>query len=422
MNWKAFTGMRGLVLLLVFFFVGACCLLGVAASRGASPKLITSDGNACYSWLPTLLVDHDLDFKNNLQALYAPDSAEGQYMPTPRGTAATKCPIGISVVELPGFLAGHLAARAAGAPADGVSMPYQVSVALWLLLLTCAGHAALYAALVSRGVRASLALFFVAMQLLGTNLIHYAAKEPAMPHAVDVALAGVVAWLICRPNAAGLLSGFGVGLLAVCRNATLALAPWFAALSGRSSRSPGRRTGIQLAFLLPVLANAALFRLTYGHWVFRTYGGESSTGGAQGLVGCLVSTRHGLFLFHPWYLVLLVLAALGAWRLRGQRTICLAALFSFVLLWIFNGTWWCWWFGASFGNRAFVEALPALTFCGALYAEARVPAWSSRARIGMLVGAGAAVAWNFYLWGGYLLGRYPADGSHTLARLLFWAI
>jgi hypothetical protein len=414
---------KGFALFLGGLLAASCLLLAISALRGASPKLLTGDGNACYSWLPTLLIDGDLDFRDDLRDLYAPDSADGQYMPTPRGTVATKCPIGVALVELPGFLVGHAIARAVGAPADGVSMPYQCAVAAWLLALFGLGFVAFFAALLRFGVRAPVALAFTAMEIGATNLLHYVAKEPAMPHAVNVTLVNVFVWVASRRGGIGAdaVGGLLMGWLLICRNATGLLIPWLVTLLPRRRRTAGDWMALAAGIALPVLLNAWAFRHVYGQWTFRTYGDEGFQPSLTGLFGCLLGVRHGLFLFNPWYLVLLVLTVLGVREQGERRSWFLAAMLSFALLWAFNGTWWCWWFGASYGNRAFVESLPMLTLCGAAAADRRLGAWPPRVRLAAAACAGALVAANLYLWGGYLLLRYPADGSHSARELFLWA-
>ena len=49
-----------------------------------------------------------------------------------------------------------------------------------------------------------------------------------------------------------------------------------------------------------------------------------------------------------------------------MRYICAATIASFLLMAVANGTWCCWWFGGTFGNRAFLDFLPALSLVAAL--------------------------------------------------------
>jgi len=403
--------------------LGAVLVLGASLFLGKSTKLITSDGNAYYAWLPTLFIDHDLDFRNNFRDLYAPDSIRNSVIMTPDGRGANKCPVGMAILELPGFALGHVAARLASVPADGVSAPYQIAVAAWLVVLYLFSFYLFYLALLRYSVSAPLAFLFSAMALVGTNVIHYIAKEPAMPHVANVALINLVLFVSSsgrRGLGRDILAGVLLGMLLITRNATLAVVPWLVFLLLRNGFSIRRSLALATGPVLLFALNLLCFYLLWRHLVIRTYGNEGFTGGLAGMAGTLFGSRHGLFVYHPWYLVLLALNVIGLWRLREHRSSLMLILLAFTLLWVFNGTWWCWWFSAGFGNRAFIEIAIPLTFGAALVAQREVPAISRAGQRALAAGLVLVVLLNVNLWTGYLLGRYAADGKDTVAKTYLW--
>ena len=167
-------------------------VLTVSVFRGDSPDLITSDGNAYYAWLTTLVIDHDLDFYNDFEKLYAPDPVPGLDIKTDRGLTVNKCPIGMAIVELPGFFLAHVIAIVTPFPVDGVSPPYQIIVAGSLALFYIVGICFFYRAMVKFGCAKETALFFSVMAIAATNIIHYLAKEPAMTHATNATIAAII--------------------------------------------------------------------------------------------------------------------------------------------------------------------------------------------------------------------------------------
>lgn len=134
------------------------------------------------------------------------------------------------------------------------------------------------------------------------------------------------------------------------------------------------------------------------------------TAGLHGVLSTLISARHGLFVYHPAYLLLLACAILALSR-PESRVLASSALVSFLCLAVINGTWW---FGDSFGNRAFIETLPMLVFVAGVSMPARPRPKQIAAVVGVLT------ALNLWLWSGYLLGRYPADGLHSIAEAWLW--
>jgi hypothetical protein len=417
-----------------FLILGLVFLASVGMSvaslvYGDNEVLILSDGRDYYVWARSILLDGDIDFRNDYQVIYAPDTLPSQSaVLTPAGHTLNKYPVGMAIVETPGLLLGHVIARyVAHSPTDGVSPPYQAAVAWSLITLCFVSFILLYHAMLRLGVARIWAFGFCLTALLGTNLIHYVAKEPTMAHAAGAAVFNILLFLVARWGdehvrtrpVHGVLMGALVGLLFLIRNTNLLLVPVLAAVAWNGRRISFRET-------IPILAGAASIAVLqpvslwflWGRLRFSTYFNESFTSGMSGVVNALVSARHGLLVYGPWYAVLLLLAIYGAFRLPQARRVCIAAIASFLLMVIANGTWWCWWFGHSFGNRAFIETLPSLSLVAAL-SVSRLST-GRKTKIALVVAMLAVVVVNLYLWMGYLLQGYPHDGSHTVAQAYLW--
>ena len=413
-------------LMLVACGVGSGLILLVSLRAGASPALIVSDGKAYYAWARSVLIDRDLDFADDYRLLYPPDPLPDEAAArTPIGRAPNKYPVGVALIEAPGALLGHLIARVLpSVAADGVSWPYQVAIAGWLVALYLWSIGLLFRAMVRLGAGPMWAASFCAMVLVGTNAVHYVAKEPAMAHGAGIAIFSIALYLASgwpdEWSGVGQVErvafGLLLGLLVLVRNSNAVLLPLLchAAL---------RKRGASLA-IVPIVVGSALIALLqplslyllWGDLRLHTYSAEGFTAGRSGLWNTLFSARHGLFVYHPWYLVLVVLNCLAL--ARASSTVSLLALTSFVGLLLINGSWWCWWFGTSFGNRAFIESVAPLSVGAALF----VSRWWTRGSAAWILAALAVVLifLNVDLWLGYLLQRYPHDGGHTVAEAYLW--
>jgi hypothetical protein len=398
---------------------------------GDNEVLILSDGRGYYSWARSLVLDSDLDFTNDYQILYGQDTMPPEASVIARaGHVVNKYPVGMAILEAPGVVIGHLAARyVTHSPTDGVSMPYQIAVAWSLIIFYFVSFFLLHRAMLSFGVSRMWAFGFCLTALIGTNLIHYVAKEMTMVHAAGVAVFNVLLFLIVKWVVAdkrirvvhGMLLGGLLGLLFLVRNTSVLLVPALAAVVWARRR-------ISFGELIPVLGAAAVVAalqpvslwFLWGQLRLSTYYDEHFTSGLSGIVNALVSARHGLLVYHPWYAILLLLLVYGVVRAPRVRWICAAALASFLLMVIANGTWWCWWFGYSFGNRAFVETLPALSVAAAL-AVTRLNL-SRRAAAALAVVMLVVTVVNLYLWMGYLLQAYPYDGNHSVGQAYLWLL
>jgi hypothetical protein len=125
--------------------------------------------------------------------------------------------------------------------------------------------------------------------------------------------------------------------------------------------------------------------------------------------GVLFSPRHGWFYWHPPLLIGIL--AFLAWSLR--RPIALPWVFSLAATVAVNAAWPTWWFGSSFGNRAFeVSTFFAMVGFAFLMGWTRGrPAW----RRALVCAAAAAVACNLLLLALALSRRIPSDGAVTYA-------
>jgi len=419
------------MVVIVLALAGSVGMTLASMRFGDNKALILSDGKNYYIWARSVLIDHDVDFQNDYQAMYGP----GPFPPesavrTPAGHVVDKYPVGMAILEVPGFVIGQLTARhVARTPTDGASVPYQLAVAWSLIVFYFLSFCLLYRAMLSLGVSRMWAFGFCLTSILGTNLIHYVAKEMTMVHAAGVAVFNLLLYLVVKwVNAngrirvvRGLLLGGLLGLLFLIRNTNVLLVPVLAAVIWVRGR-------VRFSELIPMLCGSLLVAslqplslwFLWGRLRFSTYYNESFTSGLAGVMNTLVSARHGLLVYSPWYAILIFLVVYGAVRTPRVRCICAAAVASFVALAIANGTWCCWWFGYSFGSRAFVEVLPALSLAAAL-AVTQLGV-SRKLAATLVVVMLTATVLNLYLWMGYLLQAYPYDGGHTVGQAYLWLL
>ena len=107
---------------------------------------------------------------------------------------------------------------------------------------------------------------------------------------------------------------------------------------------------------------------------------------------------HGLFVYHPFYLLLAVVVFSGAFFAIGRnvRTGVAQLCVVFLLNIYINASWYCWWFGTgTFGSRAFGTSAVLLVPAFAAVLRARLDKGQS---IALLAGAGFVCSiWSFML-------------------------
>ena len=99
------------------------------------------------------------------------------------------------------------------------------------------------------------------------------------------------------------------------------------------------------------------WRITTGHWIYYSYGEEGF--GRPHVIDGLFSFRKGWFIYTP----LMFLAMLGfipLWRRVEARAYAASAGITLAVYITVVFSWWCWYYGGSFGSRPMVDIL-ALT-------------------------------------------------------------
>jgi hypothetical protein len=115
-----------------------------------------------------------------------------------------------------------------------------------------------------------------------------------------------------------------------------------------------------IAFLVFVFVFPQLLYWKYitDHWFFNSYVGEQFHFDKPNLLEVLFSYRSGWLLYSP----MMILSLVGFYFLRKDKSDLFRSLLVPVLLNIYVlSCWWCWWFGGSYGLRAFIDFYPFLS-------------------------------------------------------------
>jgi hypothetical protein len=158
--------------------------------------------------------------------------------------------------------------------------------------------------------------------------------------------------------------------------------------------------------LLPLLVQMLVWHHTTGHFIFYSYGDEGFNWGHPALWQTLFSSRHGLFFWSP--LLMLSIIGIGlhicCGELRNPFTRCY--LVSFLILWYLNSAWHMWWFGDSFGGRAFLE-LSSFFILGLGLLFNHIRQSSRLIKSITVIGILMCIGYNYFLMVLYILSRIP---------------
>ncbi len=379
------------------------------------PMLQGWDDSFYYFWLPSVVIDGDVDFSNQLEQCRSIDAsmrAQASTLPrTPTGLLENKYPPGWALANLPFFLVAH-----ALAPPGSTGFEPIYEIAVWFgQLLYAGGGLWLAVRLAARYFPTPVATCAVLVVWLASPLIYYQSTRLSMSHSQVFTLAVAVFALALRirdPDARArhwLLLGFCAALLVVTRNvaAVYLLAPaWLVARQLRSFRSAG---WLLAGAAPPVAVQLAAWKSLYGSWLVYSYGGERFDFTHLHLGEILFSPLHGWFYWHP--LLLPAIAAFGWWawrRLEGRGWLA-----SLAVVTVLNAAWPTWWLGSSFGHRGFEVPVffAMLGFATLLHAATARPLL----RRALLAVAAGAIVWNVALFALFLTQRIPRQDPVTYA-------
>jgi hypothetical protein len=401
-------------------------------------NFMVSDGRGYYLWLPSMVVDGDLDLENQIREHSDVDFREELlHERTATGYVRNKFPAGLSASLLPAFLAahglsvaGHALTGASWLAPHGYSVLYQLFVVAQIMAMGL--FTMIMADLLIRrlwGLPGWATGLAVVLFWTGTHYAYYYFREPVMVHVVSAFWVTVVIW--CAVQIAGLqetvavspdfrrkfiLWGgtmtFSLAMAGICRPTNAFVVMFLLAVICRY-RSLVRAAGwsavavAMLPALPPLLLQITIWRVVEGSFIAWSYGDERFNWGDPHLLSTLFSSRHGLFFWSPLLLLsftglILQLRAGGRQVRQWLWPLTAAAL----LLWYLNASWHCWWFGDAFGGRAFLE-LAVLFVAGLAFFLVRVPQWTRGQQILLLVFVVFAYVWQYALMGLYITHRIP---------------
>lgn len=330
------------------------------------------DANGYYIYLPAIFIYNDLETLSFVDKM--PEQFDRTYFlyPGTQGGYMTKYTPGLAILELPFFGVAHALAPVFGFEADGYSAPYRLAIALSTLFYTFLGLW-LLSKLLLKYFSKSTTLWVTGLTLFATNLLFYSAIQAAITHNyVFFALCAVLyfgdKWKSSRRASDFALCCAGVGLAALIRPTEILIAaiPFgflvFDFWENRKKSNyfssiwkPVLFGGIVLAaFLLPIFI---YWKFATGNWVAYTYEQEGFYFDRPWQIWYgLLGFRKGWFIYTP----LLFLSAWGMYYLFKDKRL---GHFRSAILWYMPInlyivlSWYGWWYGGCFSNRALIPAL-----------------------------------------------------------------
>lgn len=348
-------------------------------SRWKNNSVIIHDIQVYYSYLPALFIYNDLSFQFKYKEGIAKEVSDNVwYLTTPEGKPVQKMTCGLSLLYAPFFFIGHAFALLLEEPANGYSTVYQMAIAL----------SSLFYAWVSIFImRKLLRTFFddrstaltLAFVYLGTNLFFYIISEGAMSHNYSVFVITLflylcVKWIENKKAFLLFLIGLTGGLAALIRpvNAIIFLFPllyFILSLKKEELKKYASVSSLLLLIaggLLAISPQLFYWKTATGSWIYYSYSDE-------GFFFLNPAIMKGLFSFRKGWLIYTPLVLFGLWGFywlyKKQKSIAIPSILIIAIYSYVAFSWWCWWYGGSFGMRAMIDVLPFIALGFAAFSE-----------------------------------------------------
>ena len=363
----------------IFFLFFICLFLLFWDHRWTKGDIIVWDIWSYYAYLPVVFLEQDLkmtfldDQQWKILIYYAPSHLEN-------GNWLIKTTMGMSIIYLPYFLIGHLWALIhSGMNEGGFSQPYQIMIALSGPVNLLIGLLALRKVMLSYFTETVTALSMIFI-VLGTNALHYTYNEGAMSHIHNFMLFSLFMRLTQlwhdnptwkRTVLISLLSGF----IALVRpnNGIIGLFFIFYNVYDLKSLKQKLQLFWKLRLKLLILPFIAIsvwipqfcyWKYITGHWMFNSYIGERFFFDRPRFYYAMFSYTKGWMVYTPmaaFGLIGLFLMGKAAKQIRFAVPI-------FMLLNIYIVfSWWCWWYGGGYSQRALIDSYPILALAMAAF-------------------------------------------------------
>ena len=342
---------------------------GLKFERNPNINIIRHDVVSYYAYLPAVFIYKDLSF-NFVSEL--PDDFPGDIWThtSPNGKQTLKLTMGVAVLNLPFFVLAHIAALIFKIDPNGYSAPYQLSILF---------AAIFYLFLAMLLIRNTLLRYFsdlvvsvtLLIIVLGTNLYYYSVVEPGMSHVYSFFLFSgflyfTINWYSKPSWFDSIMLGIFMGLIILVRPSNIVVALLFLIFGQKSIKDRIELLWSQnikiltigiIAFLL-ISIQFIYWKFSAGKWIYNSYGNEGFYFNHPEIIKGLFSYRKGWLVYTP----AMAFALIGFIFLRKKiPELFLPILLYFILNLFVVFSWWCWWYGGSFGTRPLIETYALLS-------------------------------------------------------------
>jgi len=338
---------------------------------GNMDETIKADGTGYYDYLPSVFIHHDIirynDDQNISHNKYERINSLDVYV-NYKNSKVNKYPCGTAILESPFFLITYFSQPKSVSINNGYQVPYQHAVfyaAVFYLFLTLVFLKKilwLYKCSNTTIVFSQLLLVFA------TSVTNYVNFDASYSHiyslfAITAFFYFVKLYFESKKFSAFYLACGFLGLIIILRPVNGMIVFFIPFLAGSYVRFKDgiilllhnlQKTIVGIIIVLAIVFIQCLFwYLQTGSFIIYSYGNESFNFLKPEVFNVLFSYRKGLFIYTP--VLLLMMSALIWFGIKQRFYELFTWLVFFILITYVISSWWCWFYGGSYGLRAYVD-------------------------------------------------------------------
>ena len=331
-------------------------------------KILVYDALFYYSYIPGILEHEDASFEflanteKNISRKYLVKES-------PNGIKVPKATYGVALFELPFYTIADQFAKFKNYKSNSFSSPYRLAILIACNFYLIIGIYFLRKVLLKYFSKYAVEISVIVI-VLGTNLFTYVTYVPGMSHGYSffcacIYLYSIDKWQSVEKTKYLYLSCFFLGLLILLRPTNASFGFFLLFFSFRSIKENFQLIKRKFKFyaagiifmILPLIPQMVYWKLHTGNLLFYTYGEEKFFWNDPKVLEGLFSFRKGWLVYSPLMLLSLTGIFVNNQIIKNNRIVIL--LFLLINVYI-TFSWWCWWYGGSFGQRPMIDFYPIL--------------------------------------------------------------
>ncbi len=338
-----------------------------------SKKVIDHDVAFYYSYLPATFYYKDIS--QNFLKDTVNQNIENKYFAPPKtanGDYVFKSTIGMALSYFPFFTAAHFFAQTFNYEVNGYSEPYHFAIQFSSLIYFILGLIFLtkILQLYFPNNIVSATLFVITF---GTNALYYLTVGGGMSHAVNFGLIScfiyyTIKWHQKVSLKRALLIGLIGGMVTLIRPINILVFLFFLLYNVKSFKGFSQKIKFFLKYkfrvlIIPItgflifLPQLFYWKFQTGSWFFNSYVGEHFFFNHPHVFYGLFSFRKGWLIYTP----VMAFALIGIYtQYKAMKEFFYPVIFLVVIYVYVAFSWWCWWYGGSYGQRALIDIYPVL--------------------------------------------------------------